>query len=327
MASDRSTLRRARPLATRLAIGAAMLGCLLSPVAARALEIFACEPEWAALTRILVPDARITSATHARQDPHYIEARPALIGALRRADLAVCTGASLEAGWLPALQQRAGNAAVQTGRPGLFLAAEFVTLDDAQAQVDRSMGDVHAEGNPHFHLDPERLRLVARALADRLGTLDPDERDAFRTRLAQWERRWTGRIVEWKQRAAPLAGKAIVAQHTGFAYLWRWLGVRQTADLEPKPGLPPTVTHLQQVLQHVRSDPPFAVVQSLYQDPQAARWLVDRLPVPLLLLPSTVTDDGPARDLEGLFEHLIGTLLEPGPPTTGLPTTGKTPRR
>jgi zinc/manganese transport system substrate-binding protein len=280
------------------------------PAAAQPLDVFACEPEWAALVRVVAPDARITVATHAHQDPHHVEARPALISGLRRAGLAICTGASLEAGWLPALQQRAANEAVQVGRPGMFFAAEAVSLIGAHAKVDRGMGDVHAEGNPHFHLDPVRLKAVGQRLVARLGQIDPPNAAEYSQRLQRWEQTWDRQILQWKEKAAPLAGMAVVAEHSGFAYLWQWLGIRQVADLEPKPGLPPTLFHLQDLIGRVQAERPFAVVQSFYQDPQAGRWLVDRIHVPLLTLPSTVTPKGPASDLEGLYDFLIGELLK-----------------
>nr|WP_297357242.1 zinc ABC transporter substrate-binding protein [uncultured Caldimonas sp.] len=281
----------------------------LAPLAAHALEVFTCEPEWAALVKELAPQARITSATHARQDPHHIEARPALISALRRADLAVCTGASLEAGWLPMLQQRAGNPAVQDGREGMFYASQAVELIEAHEHVDRSMGDVHAEGNPHFHLDPRRLKQVAAALAQRLGRIDPPNAAAYRSRLAAWATDWDRRTAAWEAKAKPLAGRKVVVQHTAFSYVWQWLGLQQVADLEPKPGLPPTPGHLRHVLQQVRNDRPMAVVQSLYQDPQGGQWLVGQIGVPLLVLPSTVTPDGPAQTLAGLYDTLLDELL------------------
>lgn len=317
-------LTRTRVARTRVArISLLALICaagVLTSTSARAFEIFACEPEWAALARVLAPDARITAATHARQDPHYIEARPALIAALRRARLAVCTGASLEVGWLPMLQQRAGNPAVHDGRDGMFFTANAVALIDRHERVDRSMGDVHAEGNPHFHLDPRRLLKVGEALAERLAVVDPAGAAGYRERYRAWAGDWQRRIDAWRAKARPLAGRPVVAQHTAFAYLWDWLGVEQVADLEPRPGLPPTMAHLQQVLAQVRgaAEPPIAVIQALHQDPQATRWMVGRLGVPALVLPATVTPDGTAQDLAGLFDTLIDELLKvaalPGAP-------------
>lgn len=277
---------------------------------AQALTVFACEPEWAALARVLAPRASIVAATHARQDPHQIEARPALIAALRRADIAVCTGASVEVGWLPMLQQRAGNKRVLAGAPGMFFAADAVELIDKPASVDRSMGDVHAEGNPHLHLDPERLAAVASALATRFALLDPAGATGYEQANAGWQADWARRIDGWRERAASLAGRGLAVQHTAFGYFWRWTGIRAVADIEPKPGLPPTLGHLQQVLGLVRAAPPFAVVQTLYQDPQPGQWLAERIERPLLALPSTVVAEGRAASLHGLFDELFDRLAQ-----------------
>jgi zinc/manganese transport system substrate-binding protein len=278
---------------------------------ARALAVFACEPEWAALVRQLAPAADVRSATHARQDPHHTEARPSLIAMLRRADLAVCTGGELEAGWLPVLQQRSGNSRVQTGAPGMLELADHLTLLNPQPGASRLEGDVHAAGNPHVQLDPRRMLQAATLIAARLERMDPTQRDAYRSRLAAFQATWQARISQWERRAAPLRGLRVVSQHTTFAYLWDWLGIEQVADLEPKPGVPPTPSHLQKVLTSVRSAPPRAVVVSAYQDSRGAQWLAQQLGgAPWVLqLPSTVTDEAPTETLHGLYDHLIDRLL------------------
>ena len=291
----------------------AAIGALLCATAgaSQALTVFACEPEWAALVQQLAPQAQVSSATHARQDPHHIEARPSLIAALRRADLAVCTGAGLEAGWLPMLQQRAGNARVQDDAPGMFHAADHVTLIDPRAPGKPWDGDVHAEGNPHVHLDPERLLTVAGHLTQRLQQIDPTQRETYARAWRSFEQDWRARMAQWQQRALPLRGQHVAAQHATYAYLWRWLGVTQTADLEPKPGMPPTPGHLQRVLDATRAAPPRAIVVSLYQDARPAQWLAQQLGggVRVLQLPSTVTEDAGAPDLAALFDGLIAQLL------------------
>lgn len=284
---------------------------LSAPVAAQ--TVLACEPEWAALTRVLLPEARIYTATHAAQDPHHIEARPALIAQLRGAEMAVCTGASLEAGWLPTLQERAGNPRVQDGRPGMFYAAQQVKLLSPQAGfITPFDGDVHPEGNPHLHADPRRMQAVALALSQRMQQLWPAQAAQIAQHHAQFERRWQAKLQDWERRSAPLRGRAVAAQHASFAYLWHWLGLRQTLDLEPKPGMAPTPAHLQGVLQSLRSEPPLALVVSSYQDPRAARWLDKQLAgqVPLLSLPATVADAGGAEALEQWFEQLLQALLD-----------------
>jgi zinc/manganese transport system substrate-binding protein len=181
--------------------------------------------------------------------------------------------------------------------------------DHAHTHLDRSLGDVHAEGNPHVHLDPQKLKQVAQALAGRLVRIDPAGAAGVRERHAAWVRQWDERIAAWEAKAEPLMGRTLVAQHTTFAYLWEWLGLTQVADLEPRPGLPPTLAHLQRVLKDVAGDPPRFIVQASYQDPQAGQWLAGRTGLPVKVLPATVTEQGRASTLEGLFDELIEQLL------------------
>jgi zinc/manganese transport system substrate-binding protein len=280
---------------------------------AQAATIFACGPEWAALTRVLMPAATLHVATHARQDPHHIEARPALIAQLRRADATICTGAGLEDGWLPTLQQRAGNPRVRDGEPGMFLAASAVTLIDARpgSAGNPFAGDVHEQGNPHLHADPRKVLEVARAWALRLQQLFPDQAPDIARRQKAFESDWLGRIEAWSQRAEPLRGMELMAQHTSFAYLWAWLGVRQTADLEPRPGLAPTPGHLQGLLAQWRQRPGAAIVVGQHQDPRAARWLSQQLGgrVPVLQWPATVDDPEGADALGRWIDALVDALL------------------
>lgn len=277
---------------------------------AQAINVFACEPEWAALTRVLLPDANISVATHADQDPHHIEARPSLIAALRRADLAVCTGASLETGWLPMLQSRASNSVVRTGAPGMFFAAEHSELLNAGQDADRSGGDVHPEGNPHLHLDPDKVPEVARALADTIAKVDPSSAQDVKTRLSAFEKDWSQHKLRWAEKRQQLQGKGVVIQHTAFSYILAYLGVAEVADLEPLPGLPPTLSHLQSVLEVVSSKAPVAIIQTRYQRPQSGQWLAERIDRPLLSLPSTVTDDEASDELHELIDLIINALLK-----------------
>jgi zinc/manganese transport system substrate-binding protein len=290
---------------TALALLLAATGASAAP----ALTVFACEPEWAALTRVLAPEARLHVATHAGQDPHHIEARPALIAQLRSADLAVCTGAALESGWLPVLQQRAGNARARD----VFYAADYVELIDPQPGAIGTpwAGDVHAQGNPHLHTDPYKLLEVAHALAQRLQHERPAQRAAIAERLRAFETQWRARIAQWERQAAPLRGRTVAAQHTTFGYLWRWLGMRQVADLEPRPGMAPTPGHLQRLLEGLRRDPPLAVVVAGYHDARAGHWLTGQLSTaaPLLVLPATVQDQADADALVRWMDELVAALL------------------
>ena len=275
-------------------------------------RVFTCEPEWAALVLELMPKAQVVAATTALQDPHHIEARPALIAQMRQAEMAVCTGAGVEDGWLPALQQRAANPKVQDGAPGMFYAAQQVSLiDPRSATLNPFAGDVHPGGNPHLHADPDRLAAVARALANRLAQVWPSQATEIAQRQAAFDQRWSARIAQWREKAKPLQGQTVAAQHSTFAYWWRWLGMRQSMDLEPRPGLPPTPAHLQSLITGWKAQPPLAAVVAAHQDPRAGRWLVENAAPrrPLLVMPATVRDPHQPLALEAWFDEMMDQLL------------------
>lgn len=276
-----------------------------------ALNVFACEPEWAALAReIGGGDVKVYSATTAMQDPHRIEARPSLIAQTRRADLVVCTGAELEVGWLPLLLRESGNAEVQPGRPGHFEAARHVAMLDKPARIDRSQGDVHAAGNPHIQTDPRNLLRVGAALAQRLAEIDPAHAAAYQARWQDFSVRWETAIARWQQQAAPLKGMPVVVQHKSFSYLIAWLGLREVATLEPKPGVEPSLGHLADIAARLKTTPAKAVLRATYQSPRASEWLAERANIPAVALPFTVGGAAGTDDLFGLFDVTLAKLLK-----------------
>jgi zinc/manganese transport system substrate-binding protein len=276
-----------------------------------ALNVFACEPEWAALAReIGGGDVKVTSATTAMQDPHRIEARPSLIAQTRRADLVVCTGADLEVGWLPLLLRESGNAEVQPRRPGFFEAARHVAMLDKPARIDRSQGDVHAAGNPHIQTDPRNIGRVGAALAQRLAEIDPAHAAAYQARWQDFSTRWETAITRWQQQAAPLKGMPVAVQHKSFSYLIAWLGLREVATLEPKPGVEPSLGHLAEVAARLKATPAKAVLRASYQSPRASEWLAERANIPAVALPFTVGGAPGADDLFGLFDVTLADLLK-----------------
>lgn len=277
---------------------------------AHALRVFACEPEWAALTRELAGEhAQIYTATHALQDPHAVQAKPSLIAAVRKADLVVCTGAELEAAWLPVLLRQAGNPKVQPGQAGHFEAAKSVRMLDVPPRLDRADGDVHAEGNPHIQIDPRNIALVAISLAQRLSSVDPEHARDYETRAVDFSRRWRVALRRWDAQSAPLRGLPIVVQHKGFPYLENWLGLKQVAALEPKPGVEPSSSHLSGVLKQLQHQPAKAVIRAAYNDGRGANWLAERAQLPVVVLPFTVGGNEQAKDLFGLFDDTVARLL------------------
>lgn len=274
------------------------------------LRVFACEPEWGALTQALGGSlVEVSIATTALQDPHQIQARPSLIARMRNADLVVCTGAELESGWLPVLLQQAGNAKVQPGQPGYFEAARSVRMLEAPASVDRSQGDVHAAGNPHIQTDPRNIAAVAKALAVRLQELDAAHAAEYQARSADFSQKWQQAVTRWTAEAAALRGSPVVSQHKAFVYLYDWLGLREVVVLEPKPGVEPSASHLQQVLATLKATPAQMVLYAAYQDPRPSEWVGRNAGIPVVRIPMTVGGSDAAKDLFGLFDDTVARLL------------------
>jgi zinc/manganese transport system substrate-binding protein len=294
-------------------VAIAMLLALLALPAQAALRILACEPEWGALALELGGNlVDVSVATSALQDPHQIQAKPSLIARARNADLVVCTGAELEIGWLPVLLQQSGNARVQPGQPGYFMAADFVRKLEVPAQLDRAQGDVHAAGNPHIQTDPRNIAAVATALGQRLQQLDAAHAGQYAAAQADFSQRWQQAIARWTAQAAPLRGTSVVSQHKAFAYLYDWLGLKEVAVLEPKPGIEPSVSHLQSVLATLKGSAPRCTLYAAYQDPRPAEWLSANAGVPAVRIAFTVGGNQAAKDLFGLFDDTIERLLAGG---------------
>lgn len=295
----------------RMMLAAATLALATAAVSAHAeVRVLACEPEWAALTQELGgPLVDVRSATTAQQDPHHVQARPSLIARVRNADLVVCTGAELEVGWLPVLLRQSGNAKVQPGQPGNFAAADFVRKLEVPASLDRSQGDVHAAGNPHIQTDPRNIAAVATQLTRRLQQVDPAHAGEYAQRGTAFQQKWQQALARWTAQAAPLRGIPVVSQHKGYPYLYDWLGIKEVAVLEPKPGVEPSAAHLQEVLTTLKATPARMVIYSAYQDPRPSEWLSRNGGIPVVQLPFTVGGTEGAKDLFGLFDDTVSRLL------------------
>jgi zinc/manganese transport system substrate-binding protein len=294
-----------------LTVALAALLCWLGIAPASALNVFACEPEWGALATALGgDDVSVFTATTALQDPHQIQARPALISRLRNADLAICTGAELEIGWLPVLMRQASNGKVQPSTPGYFAASDQVQLLEKPTVLDRAEGDVHPGGNPHIQTDPRNIARVAGPLAARLAEIDPPNATYYQSRYKAFSERWTAAIARWEKDAAPLRGVSIIVQHKAFTYLIAWLGLKEVASLEPKPGIEPTTAHLSEVLAISQRQPVKMVLRAAYQSDRASQWIAERAKINAVALPFTVGGDDAAKDLVGLYDDTIQRLLK-----------------
>lgn len=289
----------------------AVMSFVLALPAQAALNVFSTVPEWAALAREIGGESvKAVSATTALQDPHHIEARPSLIARARNADLLIATGAELEVGWLPVVQRESANPRIQPGQPGYFEASAFVRMLEVPARLDRAQGDVHAAGNPHVQTDPRNLLAIGEALAERMAALDPANAIAYRDGYRAFADRWRAHIARWENQALPLKGLAVVSQHQGWPYLYAWLGLREVATLEPKPGIEPSVAHMARVRDEAAAARPRMVIRAAYSSSRPADWFASEAGVPAVVLPFTVGGTPDAGDLTALFDSTIARLLK-----------------
>jgi len=272
--------------------------------------VLATTSDWAALASELGGDkVDVYAATSAMQDVHRVDARPSLVARARTANLVVATGAGLEIGWLPVLVRESGNPRIQPGAPGYFEAAAQLQLLEVPTRLDRSLGDIHAQGNPHVQLDPRNIAIVARALALRLAAIDAPNAAYYAERGKDFDARWQQAIARWDTRAAPLKGVPIVVMHRDQVYLCHWLGLVELAAIEPKPGVPPSAGYLGTLVAKLTATPPRMILRNAYNDPKAADWLGERIHAPVVLLPFSVGGTPGAKDLFGLFDDTLERLL------------------
>jgi zinc/manganese transport system substrate-binding protein len=265
-----------------------LLVALLVPARAYAdLDVVATVPDLAALARELGgPHVKVSALSLATQDPHWVDARPSSTLELNRADLLLAVGMELEVGWLPRLQTGARNPRVQANGRGYLACAAFVKAVDVPAgRVDRSMGDIHPSGNPHYLHDPRQALACARGIAARMAELDPGNAAAYRANLAGFERRLEAQRAVWERRLAPYRGKPIITYHKSWVYLTRWLGLVEIAHLEPKPGVQPSPTHVAQVIRVGRQRGVKVLLQESYYPANAGALVAKQIGAQLLALP------------------------------------------
>ncbi|MFN7131832.1 MAG: metal ABC transporter substrate-binding protein [Myxococcales bacterium] len=265
----------------------ALLSLLLLPTSAQALNVVATTPDLAAIAKeIGGAHARVTALALPTQDPHFVDARPSLVLEVNKADLLLVVGLELEVGWLPTLITGSRNGRIQQGSRGYLDCSQYVKLLDVPKQkIDRSMGDVHAGGNPHYTYDPRAVVNVARGIAARMGEFDPEHRADYEKNLADFLTRLEAAREGWEKRLAPWRGQPIVAYHMSWSYVADWLGLKQIAFLEPKPGIPPNPTHVAMVLTLARKNAVKVLVQEEFYPDTASALVAGKIPAALVKVP------------------------------------------
>jgi zinc/manganese transport system substrate-binding protein len=227
---------------------ATVLIALATTVEAK-LNVVATTPDIGAIANEIGGDKiNLTTMARPTEDPHFVDAKPSFIVRLNRADVLIHGGADLEVGWLPKLVEQARNAKIVGAAKGEVRCCEGVQMREVPAQLDRSAGDIHAAGNPHFLVDPENAKIVAHHIADAFASLDPAQRDFYQANATRFQASLEAKLAEWQAKLAPFKGQHVVAYHNSWLYFAERFGLKIEIFLEPKPGIPPSPAHLAAVM-------------------------------------------------------------------------------
>lgn len=256
-----------------ITVAAAALGApaeFSAPPPAR-LSLVATTPDLAALAKAVGGGAvDVKALAKPTEDPHFVDAKPSHIVTLNRADVLIEGGAELELGWLPPLLESARNSRIAMGAPGRIVASRGIRMMEVPVTFDRSRGDVHALGNPHFLIDPLNAKIIAADIANHLSQVDPESADVFKTNLQTFNTTVDAKLAEWQKQLAPYRGAKIVTYHRDFVYLAERFGLEVVETLEPKPGIAPSPAHLAQVISTMRAQNARVILVQPYQNRKTA---------------------------------------------------------
>lgn len=245
------------------------------------------------------------------QDPHFVEAKPSFVLKLRDADLWAFVGLDLEIGWMPLLLNGARNANIRMGGPGYLDASTAVPLLDVpQGSVDRSQGDVHPRGNPHYWLDPQNAKRIAHLFRTRFSALDP----AGAADYARNEKAFTGRLDaaarDWAGDLAAIRGKPVVAWHTSWRYFAEYTGMNIVGFMEPKPGVPPSPSHIAGLIQTMKRTGARVIIMEPFYDRKVADFVARNTGASVLVLPPSVGGIRGLDDYISLMRHDIAAVAK-----------------
>lgn len=275
-----------------------------------ALKVVATTQDLAALAQAVGGNrVEVISLTPGTRDPHYAEAKPGMIRQVYQADLLLLVGADLEIGWLPPLLQAARNSRVLPGSAGyLDLSGAVPLLGVPSAPVTRAMGDVHAQGNPHYWLNPANGLRMAQAIAARLSALDGTHAAEYQTNLANFEQLLQTKMTAWQAALAPLKGKPVIAYHSSFLYLADAFGLVIAEQVEPVPGIAPGAAHLQKLVALIKTDQVGLLIMEPYYERRSASYLAERTGIKIAVLPNSVGSTPEIATYFDLFDGIVAAL-------------------
>jgi len=291
----------------------ALLGVVPQTAAAQGkLNVVATTEDLGAVAREVAGDrAEVESIARGYQDPHFVEAKPSFILRLQRADLLVVVGRELEIGWLPPLVQQSRNAKVQPGAAGYLDASlQARILDIPQGQVTRAMGDVHPQGNPHYWLDPENGKVIARAIAGKLSELRPADKAYFEQRLTDFSRRVDEAEKGWLATLAPFKGLKVVTYHRSYTNFADRFGLEVIGYVEPRPGIPPTPQHTLDLVNEMNKQNVKLILVEPYFDLKTPNAIARQTGGQVVVVPPSVGGTKEVLDYFKLFDNAVKLVAD-----------------
>lgn len=273
------------------------------------LRVVTTTPDLAALAREIGGDAvEVRALAKPTEDPHYVDAKPSHIVTLNRADVLIEGGAELELGWLPPLLESARNERIAAGAPGRIVASHGIRMLDVPATFDRSRGDVHALGNPHFLLDPLNVRIIAAQIADHFVQVDPASADVFTANRRRFDAALDLKLAEWQEQLEPYRGAKIVTYHKDFVYLAERFNLEVVETLEPKPGIAPSPAHLAKVIATMKAANARVILVQPYQNRRTAETVARQTNAVVLDIPQQPGAVPNTATYFALMDHMVRTL-------------------
>jgi zinc/manganese transport system substrate-binding protein len=278
-------------------------------IAGAQLRVVATTPDLASVAREVAGDrANVVALAKATEDPHFVDAKPSFVVTLNRADALVEGGAELELGWLPPLLENSRNSKIAAGAPGHIVASEGIRLLEIPTSFDRSKGDIHSLGNPHFMVDPVSAKIVARNIANHLGQIDPKNAATYNGNLAKFNSRIDAKLAEWERQLAPYRGAKIVTYHRDFIYLAQRFGLTIVDELEPKPGIAPSPAHLAQVIGKMRANNVKVILVQPFQNRKTAETVARQTGAAVLDTPQQPGAASNTNSYFDMMDNLVGAL-------------------
>ncbi|MGZ6141808.1 MAG: metal ABC transporter substrate-binding protein [Myxococcales bacterium] len=292
-----------------LTILAAAAAALLGAPAQARLNIVTTTQDPAAITRAIGGDrVEVKALCKGYQDPHFLDAKPTFMVALNRADLFVVIGLELEIGYAPPLIAGSHNEKIAPGQPGYLDLSQFIQPLEVVPVADRGQGDIHPNGNPHYWLDPENGRLMARGIAERLGELDPEGKATYAKNLAAFEQALTTKEADWAARMKPLAGQPLITFHKSWSYFAKRYNLEEAGTIEPKPGIPPTAQHTLEVIKIVLQRKVKVMLMENFYDRRMADLIASKTAAKVVQVPNSVGGEESVKTYFELFDRIVGSI-------------------